>query len=58
VENLASPPIFRLVREYTDFIMGENMKILIFQFWPEKLAKIGLEYTKRCAIATFGGYVF
>ena len=31
------------------------MKILKFHIWPEELANIGLEYTKRCAIATFGG---
>ena len=34
------------------------MKSLKFHFWPDKLAKIGLEYTKRCAIATFGGGMF
>ena len=27
-------------------------------FWAEKNANIVLEYTKRCGIATFGGYVF
>ena len=41
-----------------DFIMGEKLKILISHFWPEKCTNTGLEYTKRCGIATFGGYVF
>ena len=35
--------------------MGENLKILKSYFWPEKSTNIGLEHTKRCGIATFGG---
>ena len=34
------------------------MQILKSHFYPEKLANIGLEYTKRCAIATFWGVCF
>ena len=41
-----------------DFIMGEKLKILISHFWPEKCTNTGLEYTKRCGIATFGGGMF
>ena len=26
-------------------------------FWPEKLANIGPDYTERCRIGAFGGYV-
>ena len=38
--------------------MGEKMKILISHFWLEYFTNIGPKYTKRCRIATFGGYVF
>ena len=31
------------------------MKILKFHFWPEKLAKIGLEYTKMHNSNIWGG---
>jgi hypothetical protein len=37
------------------FIMGEKMKILKSNFWPEKYINMGPQYTKRCRIATFGG---
>ena len=40
------------------FYNGGKHEILKFHFWPEKLAKIGLEDTKSCAIATFGGVCF
>ena len=35
--------------------MGENHKIVKYHFWQENFSNIGLEYTKRCGIATFGG---
>ena len=35
--------------------MGKNEKILKAHFWPEIMTNIGVEYTKRCGIATFGG---
>ena len=38
--------------------MGEKLKKVKSNFWPEKLTNIGREYTKRCGIATFGGGVF
>ena len=41
-----------------DFIMGGKLKNLKSQFWPEKMANIGPEYTKRCKIATFGEGMF
>ena len=41
-----------------DFIMGENLKILKSNFWPEKYINMGPQYTKRCRIATFGGVCF
>ena len=44
--------------ENVEFIMGENLIILKYYFWPEKLTNIGLEYAKRCGIATFGGVCF
>ena len=51
-------PRYVCERENTDFIMEENMQILKSHLWPEKLANIGLKYTKRCSIAHFGGVCF
>ena len=41
-----------------DFIMGEKLKNFMSLFWPEKCTNTGLEYTKICGIATFGGVCF
>ena len=41
-----------------DFIMGGELKFFKFHFWPEKYTNTGLEYTKRCGIATYGGVYF
>ena len=38
-----------------DFIMGGKQKNLKSDFWPEKLANIGPDYTERCRIGAFGG---
>ena len=35
--------------------MGENLTFFKSNFWPEKFTNIGLAYTKRCGIATWGG---
>ena len=40
------------------FITRENLKSLKSHFWPGKFTNIGLEYTKRCGIAAFGGVSF
>ena len=34
------------------------MNFFKFHFWSENLANIGLEYTKRCTIATIVGVYF
>ena len=38
--------------------MGEKLKILKSNFWPEKYVNMGPQYTKRLRIATFGGVCF
>ena len=38
--------------------MGENQKILQSHFLPTKFTIIGVVYTKRCGLATFGGVCF
>jgi hypothetical protein len=38
--------------------MGESVKNLKLDFWPEKYINISPQYTKRCGIATFGGVCF
>ena len=40
-----------------DFIMGEKLNNLKSHFLPERLTNIGPDYTNRCRIATFLGYV-
>ena len=40
------------------FYNGGKLKNLKSHFWPEKLANIGPEYTKRCRIEIFGGVCF
>ena len=44
--------------EMVKFTMGDTEKFLKSLFWPEKLVNISPHHTKRCRIATFGGYVF
>jgi hypothetical protein len=39
-----------------DFTMGRDLKILKMTVWAAKSTNIVLEYTKRCGIATFGGF--
>ena len=34
---------------------GKSKKKIKSHFWPEKYINMGLQYTKRCKIATFGG---
>ena len=41
-----------------NFLDVQNLKKFKLAFWAEKFTNIVLEYTKRCGIATFGGYVF
>ena len=38
--------------------MGESVKNLKLDLWPEKYINISPQYTKRCGIATFGGGIF
>ena len=37
---------------------GAKPKKIEWTFWAEKSTNIVLEYTKRCGISRFGGYVF
>ena len=39
------------------YIIGGKLKILKSNFWPAKFTNIGSEYTERCRIGTFGGWV-
>ena len=53
------PAIFlKIIMGKLGFYNGGKLKILKFHFWPEKFTNTGLEYTKRCGIATFGGVCF
>ena len=56
--NCGLATILKVLMENVDFIIGENLKILKSHCWPEKSTNIGIEYTKRCGIATFGGVCF
>ena len=41
-----------------DFIMDGKLNILKSHSWPDKFTNTGLEYTKRCGMATFVGVFF